>query len=259
MANFGFKKPFAGATNEEVRIFRHQVSTLKKAGLLPSTINTRTASPTQTIKGPRWGVESLQHRIAEFGAVLQGKATPVTLKSEKDIEHYRNQGYTVTKLEGTKPRVIVPHAPDEIVKVEKGSIVRIPGKGLKSVQIPIEYHNVDDYISQLKALKLDAGPDAYFGFNFFGGKSHMLFSNTSLLAEYFQHYKSRFSSTQWSQSFPQFEILKVSRARKNANWFDKIPKHSWKEWRARKKRESTPVAKRQHAKRQAAYRKRKRT
>ena len=201
------------ATHAEKQSFRLDVQKLKKMGIVPKWIKTNTVLPSQIIHGPRGGSHTLQSIVTRMDPVLSKKATPVTLDQE-GVEYYRKQGYEIADFKGAKTRVIVPHSVGESIKVKDNRIERIPSQGLHITQLPIEYQNIDQYLRDLKRLNQHAPTGSYYGFNFYGGNSHVIFSNTKFLAEYFQHYKKRFTQEQWRKSFPQFEMITLTNSKK---------------------------------------------
>src|SRR5579872_3398093 len=93
----------------DLRTFRHGVSVLKKKGLIKSSVNVRTAFPSQISEG-----HSLKEIIKKFADVVDEKAEAVKLPSKK-IREYGKAGYETTKYSGG--RVLVPKLKTDKVTV----------------------------------------------------------------------------------------------------------------------------------------------
>src|ERR1035437_9923980 len=119
--------------HSKIRKFRHDIATLKRKGLVTG-VDARSIQPTS----------KLTSLIERFDDVLSGKATPVKL-SKSESKNLKAAGYDVYK-----GKVLFPHSAGEKVGVSHGHAkVRQPS-GVEHVTIPIEYHNLSDYLKSVK-------------------------------------------------------------------------------------------------------------
>src|SRR6202012_2424729 len=72
------------AARNELKQFRHDVSILKRKGLLDKSIDARSIKPSKYLKS----------QIRKFGNVLRGEASPVKVK-KSNIAALKSRGFTV--------------------------------------------------------------------------------------------------------------------------------------------------------------------
>lgn len=196
--------------------FHHAISVLKEKGIIPSRIDARKAEPFNVTKsGPQGGTYTLRELVDKYDDVISGKATPVKL-SESETKAYKRLGY-----ETHKGKVIIPHSANESVKVERGRAVITHPKGIERVQLPIEYHNLEQFLDEAmeNADEIDRMKNSreYFSFNFYGYGTSQIFSNIDQLLETFRHYKAADqaigskSSRRMNEVYRNLEIVRTSK------------------------------------------------
>lgn len=163
-------------TPSELKAFRHQVAILKKKGLISKT-DARSAQPYWLRGGKR-----LDKTVADYDDVLSGKADAVKVEP-KQLRQYRKAGY-----ETIKDRVIIPHSATEKASITPKGVIKIreSKSGIQRVEIPIPYHNLEQFvrdgIAQGESLNsLKGGGKRYWAYKFFGHNSYATYSDLDLL------------------------------------------------------------------------------
>ncbi len=194
--------------------FRHAVSVLKKAGLLPKTtdsgqkLDARWVRPTSKVGGRK-----LSTLVDKFDNVASGKATAIKVP-ENRLRSYRKTGF-----ETARGRVIVPHAATEKVRMKKGEITVISSNGIERVQIPVEFQNLQQWLrdmeknrEEINRMKRD---NEWFGIRFYGNMSAQYDADISFLLERLSQYEavqnahSRYKQT---DIYKHLEIVKMPHA-----------------------------------------------
>lgn len=200
--------------DSQLRSFRSGVSLLKKQGLIPARldntlkIDARNALPSMKVKGKR-----LDSLVKKYDAIVSGKAT--ALKADaKDLGKFRKAGF-----ETSKGRVIVPHAATEKARLSHGQVTIRGTKGIERVQIPVPFHNLPQYLRDIKrnhktinALK---GQREYFGIRFMGGQRANFYSDVRDLIDDLNRYQSVMEATRrykQEEIYKHFELLRISNA-----------------------------------------------
>lgn len=144
------------AARAELKQFRHDVSILRKKGLLDKTIyDARKATPTKYLKA----------QLKKFGSVLSGEATPIKVSKEK-AKYYREKGLSVKN-----GKVIVPHVKGEKVMPKRGDFMKVMrGKGGKItvVDLGVRVDNMHDFIQALRNDAVKVGRDQQLAAQIFG-------------------------------------------------------------------------------------------
>lgn len=173
--------PTARLTDQE---FRHGLKALKKAGIIDVDIN-RAKPFWVRSAGPKGGKYTLRELLTKYDDIVSQKAAAVSVPPAKAKE-YKRIGYEFTK----QGKVIVPHAATERVKVtRKGEFYMEDIHGIRRVQLPVKYHDMEQYISDLrenqKEIQRMKKKGKYFAFRYYGGHSHV-FSDFDLLLDYLE-------------------------------------------------------------------------
>ena len=202
---------------DNLRDFRHRVSVLKKAGLIPGknrwgkTVDARSAKPTSKFNG-----KSLQSIVNKYDDVASGKATALKVP-KKQLSQFKKAGF---QTQGGK--VIIPHSATEKVVRERGEVVIKSKSGIERVQIPIPFQNLTQYLEDIRkdAKRINAMKrrNEYFGFKFFGNNSSSLYQDIGHAIEDLQRYSAiATANTRIKQQeiYRNLEIVRVNRA---ANW-----------------------------------------
>lgn len=144
------------AARAELKAFRHDVSILRKKGLLDKTIyDARRATPTKYLKS----------QLKKFASVLTGEATPIKVSKAK-ATYYREKGLTVKS-----GKVIVPHVKGEKVMPKRGDFMKVMrGKGGKItvVDLGVRVDNMGDFIKALRNESVKVGRDQQLAAQIFG-------------------------------------------------------------------------------------------
>lgn len=221
-----------------LRSFRHNISVLKKQGLIKN-VDARSAMPGWKREGKR-----LDTLVKKYDDVISNKLTAVKVPS-KSLKELKKAGFQVEK-----GRVMVPHAATETVSVEKGKIVYNHPSGITRVVIPCEYHNLRQYLECLKknASKLNKlkKENEWFGARIHGGYTN-LYRTIEMFIEAIEHYRSfeqgKRNRAKGVELYHHLEIVRVSNRAANSAW--KYPGE-----RTRRKRTKTENRKRRRADRE---------
>lgn len=198
----------------DLRKFRTSVAILKKQGLISDTLangrklDARSAYPSWKVKGKR-----LDTLIRKYDDVVSGKATAVKVSPAKAKAYAKTAGY-----ERTGERVLVPHSRDESARANRmGEIVIRNKNGLERVQLPVEYHNLAQYLQGIKtdSKRIDRmkGRNEYWGFRFFGNNSSEIFRNIDMLVDFVSRYNDVLAAKgrkKQQEVYRNLEIIKIS-------------------------------------------------
>lgn len=194
------------------RDFRRAVSVLKKQGLLPAKISARkkldarSVTPNTKIKGKK-----LSTIVEKYDDVVSGKATAVSVPPAT-LKKFRKVGF-----ETANKKVIVPHAANEVARFRGGEI-RIKNKsGIERVEIPVEFHNLHQYLTDIKKnaklINKMKHRNEYFGIRFFGGQRANFYSSIEQLIEDLGRYQDIQRVTgkaKQSEIYRNLEIIKLT-------------------------------------------------
>ena len=146
------------AARAELKAFRHDVSILRKKGLLDKTIyDARKATPSKYLKA----------QLNKFAAVIRGEATPIKVSKEK-AKYYKEKGLTVKS-----GKVIVPHVKGEkVMPASKGADFRkvIRGKGgkISVIDLGVRADSMHEFIQALRNDAVKVGRDQQLAAQIFG-------------------------------------------------------------------------------------------
>jgi hypothetical protein len=173
----------------KIREFRHAVSVLKKQGLITGStqsgqkIDARSALPGWKIKGKR-----LDTLVKKYDDVVSGKATAVKVPP-KQLQQFRKTGF-----ETANNRVLVPHTKTETARFRAGQVAITNKTGIERIQIPVEFHNLKQYLTDIKknakVINRMKRNNEYFGIRFYGGQRAHFYSDISSLMADLENYES---------------------------------------------------------------------
>lgn len=193
------------ASKIDLRKFRHDISTLKKRGLI-SGVDARSVTPTANLK----------RLITRYDAVLSGKASAVKL-SPKGVKEYKELGkpFEVAKPKGLPQRVIIPHEAGERVTVTHGKVRVANPAGVTRTILPVKFHNLESYLNKLRKQKVKLAPGEQLAFRYFDNRSIRTFRSMQSLIDYLSHYESVFDAIEENDTeamqeiYQNLEIVKV--------------------------------------------------
>jgi len=190
------------AARAELKQFRHDVSILKKRGLLDKKYDARSVNPTKYLKSV----------IKQFGNVLSGQAQSVKVnKSNK--QYYGAKGY---QTKGN--RVIVPVQPNErAYATPKGIRIKATGQGgsIVKIDLKLDRNDINQWAEQLKKIGIKLKDDEVLTFQFFGNNSHAAFENL--------HRKTAWEAmSEYIQNYPAFEQTENKDPDKQQDFIDNV-------------------------------------
>lgn len=151
------------AARAELKQFRHDVSILKKKGLLDKNIyDARSVTPTKYLK----------NEIKKFASVLSGKAQVVKVSKDKK-SYYAKKGY-VTKA----GKVVVPVKANEKAYSTHGDFrIKVSGNGgsITKIDLGLSTTDINQWVEDLANNKYKTAKDEILTFQFFGNNSHKTF------------------------------------------------------------------------------------
>jgi len=205
---------------KNIRAFRRAVSRLKQQGIVRQSIDARRAQPYWLSGGNR-----LSDLIKRYSNVASGNATVVKLTKDETAK-FAAQGYrTVGK--GANKRVIIPHMPDERVFVSHGYVTIKHPSGIERVQIPVPYHNLEQYLTEIqakrKSLNKLKNTNEYFGFRFFNHRSSMYSRDIGLLIGELVKYDSvqaTINTKNAKQMDEMYQNLEIIRFERPESWYN---------------------------------------
>jgi hypothetical protein len=183
-------------TAKELSEFRKDLYALKKAGVVPKSVNTRTAIPSTVIHssgtGKKQKIQTAREAVKKFKAATPSKnAGEIVTVSRKEALQFKKLGYTI---QGDK--VVIPRAPSEKVSINKQGQVRVidTRNGVERIYLPVEYHNLPQYLHDLhdnsKEIQRMKRANERFGFKLRGYNSHRTFRDFNQMIDYFAAYQS---------------------------------------------------------------------
>jgi hypothetical protein len=162
----------------QLKEFRHEVSLLKKHGLITKgKYNARSVTPTKYLKSV----------ISKFKNVLVGHATTAKVSKEKQ-KYYSGKGYTVKNN-----RVIVPISANERVISSHGDFrVRTQHAtgSITRIDLGLSNDNINTWAKELSARKIKLKEGERISFQLYGNNSFQSFQKFSQLIDYLQYYSA---------------------------------------------------------------------
>jgi len=200
------------AQKPETRKFRHAVSVLKKQGLIPASIDARSAIPSKTVRG-----KSLSTLVRKYDDVLSGKQTALTVPPSK-LKAYRKAGFSTTQ----NSKILVPHSATEKARLNRAGEVSIKSKaGIERVQIPVPYHRLSQYLKDIardhKRIDAMKRKNEYFGFRFFGNNTN-LYSDILSAIESISKYATILNTKSRAKQQEIYQNLEIVTVGNPAKW-----------------------------------------
>jgi len=234
-----------------LRDFRKKVALLKKQGLVSAQVDARSAFPKWKSDG-----KSLKSLVAKYDDVVSGKVTAVKVKPEA-LKKFKAVGY-----ETSKRRVLVPHDEGETAKLVAGGRIVIKNtSGIERVQIPVEYHNLEQYFSDIEKnsdlIDLMKYKNEWWGFRYFAknrglntgyANSSEIYRNIDLLIEKVRGYETTMESLPGTgrrrhRGDVLYGNLEIYRISKSQNWVHPM-EHKREKTKARNRKTSKLYRKR---------------
>lgn len=207
----------AGSVSD-LRKFRSSVAKLKQRGLLPdrtslgNKLDARSAQPSWKLPNGK----KLSTIVNKYDDVVSGKVTPLKVTPER-AKQFRKAGFQVDNH-----RVLIPHSSSERAVIERGEVVIKSASGIERVQIPIPYHNLDQYLRDIAAdserINAMKHRNEYFGFRFYGNNSATLYSNIEGAIEDLAKYNSVLDATSRYKQREVYKNLEIVRVGRKAPW-----------------------------------------
>lgn len=200
MANQKSKKPSSPRQVKKARlsikIFRKSAGLLKRTGLAFLRSDLRKIKPTkQNVK-----------TVSRFKDVIEGRAKAYKI-TPKQARKFQRAKFIVQNN-----RLILPIEENEKIYTRQGKVWRkqsIEGGEIISRILPIEFHNLRQYLSQIKSdpsLENLKPKNGQWVFRFFGNNSYASFQSLDLAIEYLEHYTSIVEALRSKKSKDQTEI-----------------------------------------------------
>jgi hypothetical protein len=199
-------------TPENIRSFRSRVAILKRKGLL-SDVDARSVKPTTKIKGKKASTW-----VDRFDDVLSNKVAAVKVPKRALRAYRSSSGYQTAS-----GRLLVPHSLAETVKFRGGKIVITHKAGLERVQIPVEYHKLEEYLDTIarrkKSINKLHGEKEYFAFRFFGNNSMDVYSDIATAIKRVKTYEAVMQARTRKQQKEVYQHLEFVKISKPSEWF----------------------------------------
>jgi len=222
-------KPLYTSTQKaKIKEFRHNISVLKRKGLVSKAIDARSIKPSSHYNSV----------IKNFKPVLEGTATAVKLP-KKLREQYKSVGY-----KSAFEKIIIPHGPNERVIVTHGMPKTTNSSGIVKMDIPVKFINLEQYLRDLKAKNLKKKEDERWGFRFYGFNSRRTYDDFDDMIETLQHYESVLHAIEEKSIEESLEIIE------GLTWY-KIGNR--KLWKAHGEKMQSENNKRKQAERRKKY------
>jgi hypothetical protein len=186
------------------REFRHAISVLKKQGLVSPKIDARKAVASTKDRGKR-----LDTLVRKYDDVISGKLQAVKVPAS-DLKTLRKQGF-----ETAQKRVLVPKTKREIARFQGGKIKLTSRTGQERVILPVEFHNLEQYLQDLRknAPLIDKlkKENEYFGIRFRGGQRANFYSSIESLIRDLSKYSFVTSPPNQKKQLDIFQNLEIMR------------------------------------------------
>lgn len=147
------------AARAELKQFRHDVSILKRKGLLDKALDARSIKPSKYLKS----------QIKRFGNVLRGEASPVKV-SKQAASQLKTRGFVIKN-----GRAVVPHMPGEKVRSARGSFkITTMTKGggkIERLDLALDPDDINQWIDDLRNNRFPIGRDEELTITFRGHSS----------------------------------------------------------------------------------------
>ncbi len=203
-------------TGAVLKQFRHNVSILKKKGILKNELyDARSVIPTKY----------LNSQIKKFESVINGTAQAVKVTAEKK-KHYEKMGYMV---KGSA--VIVPVRKNERVFAHKGDFrISLKAKGGTIIKIDkgMDAENINEWVDNLKNNRVKLKSDEILAVQLYGNNMHRTFhpggglTAQERLAMYLMQYEAGDEMTSTPEKMAEFVkgivVFKINRDKKTGEY-----------------------------------------
>jgi hypothetical protein len=164
----------------ELKEFRHNLSILKKKGVVPKSVDARSQVITRHYK----------EQIKKNLAIIEGRETTVKLSKAK-IQEYKSGGHRTVGHN----RVIVQKQQGEKVRVSHGEVYvtrKLKNGETSRVVLPVSFNRLDHWINGAEDPYLESlkNKGESFAFRYFGNNSVATFHNFEQMRRQFEKYKS---------------------------------------------------------------------
>lgn len=161
---------------------REVANVLKREGI-GAPIDTRKKINPTAIRGGK----TLKEWAKKLKGVLSGNASIVKASQVKGQPGYKKLYERAKTTKGEL--LIVPHSPDESVRVQSGKVVITHPSGIERIQLPVPYHNLEQYLSDNHGKIGNATGNSRYAFRFYGGSSGV-FRDMDDLLDVLLHYNA---------------------------------------------------------------------
>jgi hypothetical protein len=185
------KPIYSSIQKTKIKAFRHNIAVLKRKGLVSKKIDARSIKPSS----------HYNNVIKNFSAVLGGTATAVKLPKQLR-EQYKAVGY-----KSAFDKVLIEHQKGEKVVVTHGKPKTTNRHGIVKMDIPIPFHDLDQYLRDLKEAKVKKSDDERYGFRFYGNNSRHLYDDFDDMIAELQRYESTVSAIDLNDRAQMAEIF----------------------------------------------------
>ena len=186
-------RPFHHFSSAERKAFEKDVSTLKKAGVISRKIKVKHADLSTRSDG-----KSLREIIKKFHAATPsgGGTAKIVSAPATVVTEYKKLDYIVDSKRGKSGKhIMVPAAPGSKVTIDKTGRIHVETSGgLETIHLPIQYHDLEQYIRDVmnnapEINRMKAANET-FGFQLYGFNSKRSFPNIQALFKRLTGYQS---------------------------------------------------------------------
>lgn len=141
------------AARNELKQFRHDVSILKRKGLLDKSLDARSIRPSKYLKS----------QVKRFKSVLSGGASPVKV-SKQTQANLKKRGIDVKN-----GRAVIPHLPGEKVRSTRGTykvVTTMKGGRISRLDLALDVDDINQWLDDLSEnrFKIPRGDQLAFQF-----------------------------------------------------------------------------------------------
>lgn len=218
------RQEYRAKEREYIKQFRHDISTLKKQGVIPEHYDARSAIPTSYLEGAR----------NKFADIIMGKSKARKVKSKAFLKTLKESGANVSR-----GRVILPA--NEFVRKEQILTKGQPLRHSSYRVIKLDMSDPDELADRIEEIFAGLGPNEYVSFEVAGNLSHALYKNASALLNLLTKYTP--AETQY---------LKILVVKNDKQYFQEVRKRADARDVARAKRKNQRARERRQRKRSRA-------
>lgn len=184
------KKPSA----QVLRAFRHDVSILKKKGLVSKRVDAREQRLTRYMKT----------KVKNYEGVIAGRES-VVWRDPNITAQYREAGFKTASLGRNRKGVIVPTEQAQQIRANKNELMTIMtdigNVTVERVILPVTVRNMDQFITKgitnPESIDKLKRPDQLFGFTYHNNRSLTTYDTVEHIAEDLRKYRSIDDDDTW--------------------------------------------------------------